>query len=145
MADTLKIEIVTPERKLVSDEATEIIIPGKGGYMGVLPGHAPLISELAVGEISYCKVDGSTRHLACAWGFVEVLPDKVTILAEIAEPAEEVDVERARAARERAEGVLKAAAGSMEEQEKANNELLLATTRLEVAGKINPSLANLLP
>jgi F-type H+-transporting ATPase subunit epsilon len=145
MADALKIEIVTPERKLVSDEATEIIIPGKRGYMGILPGHAPLISELAVGEISYRKVDGSTRHLACAWGFVEVLPDKVTILAEIAESAEDIDVERARAARERAEGALKAGIGSMEEQEKANNELLLATTRLEVAGKINPSLANLLP
>jgi F-type H+-transporting ATPase subunit epsilon len=145
MADTIHIEIVTPERKLVSDTATEVSIPGRSGYLGILPGHAPLISELAVGVISYHTPDGTSKHLACAWGFVEVLPDKVTILAEIAERAEDIDIDRAKAARERAEAAMKAASGSAEEQRKAHEDMLRATTRLEVAGKINPSLANLLP
>jgi F-type H+-transporting ATPase subunit epsilon len=145
MADTIHIEIVTPERKLVSDTATEITIPGRNGFLGILPGHAPLISELAVGEISYRTPDGHSRHLSCAWGFVEVLPDKVTILAEIAERAEDIDIERAKAARARAETALKSSQGTTEEEERLHADLQRATTRLEVAGKINPSLANILP
>jgi F-type H+-transporting ATPase subunit epsilon len=145
MADTIRIEIVTPERKLVSETATEITVPGRGGMLGILPGHAPLISELAVGEISYRTPDGNSRHLACAWGFVEVLPDKVTILAEIAERAEDIDIERAKAARARAEAALKSAAGTDGDQERLQADLERATTRVEVAGKINPALANLLP
>ena len=145
MAETIKIEIVTPERKLVSDTATEISVPGRSGYLGILPGHAPLISELAVGEISYRTPEGASRHLACAWGFVEVLPEKVTILAEIAERAEDIDVERARAARVRAEAALRSTGGTDEEQERLQADLERATTRVEVAGKINPALANLLP
>jgi F-type H+-transporting ATPase subunit epsilon len=134
MADTIHIEIVTPERKLVSETATEVSVPGRSGYLGILPGHAPLISELAVGEISYRTPEGTSKHLACAWGFVEVLPDKVTILAEIAERAEDIDIARARAARERAEAAMKTATGSAEEQRKAHEDMLRATTRLEVAG-----------
>jgi F-type H+-transporting ATPase subunit epsilon len=145
MAETIKIEIVTPERKLVSDTATEVSVPGRSGYLGILPGHAPLISELAVGEISYRTPEGASRHLACAWGFVEVLPEKVTILAEIAERAEDIDVERARAARVRAEAALRSTSGTDEEQERLQADLERATTRVEVAGKINPALANLLP
>jgi F-type H+-transporting ATPase subunit epsilon len=145
MAETIKIEIVTPERKLVSDTATEITVPGRSGYLGILPGHAPLISELAVGEISYRTPEGTSKHLACAWGFVEVLPEKVTILAEVAERAEDIDVERAKAARARAEAALKSSSGTEEEQEKLQADFARETTRLEVAGKINPSLANLLP
>ncbi|HTK94216.1 MAG TPA: F0F1 ATP synthase subunit epsilon [Terriglobales bacterium] len=103
MADTFQIEIVTPERAVVRDSATEAQIPGKNGYLGILPGHAPLISELAVGEISYRKPSGDVAHLAVAWGFAEVLPDKVTILAETAEKAEEIDVARAEKQKERAE------------------------------------------
>src|SRR5579863_1432855 len=88
MADTFKLEIVTPEKKVVDTTAEEIQIPGKNGYLGVLPGHAPLITELAVGEITFKENSGEQR-LAVAWGFAEVLPDKVTILAETAErPAE---------------------------------------------------------
>src|SRR5437763_6262531 len=107
MADTFQLEIVTPERLLVSEAASEMEIPGKGGYLGLLPGHAPLISELAVGEISYRDSKSQIKRLAVAWGFVEVLPDKVTILAEVAERAEEIDVARARAPREKAEATLK--------------------------------------
>ena len=81
---TFQLEIVTPEKKVVDTAAEEVQIPGKNGYLGVLPGHAPLITELAVGEIKY-RAGGKEQHLAVAWGFAEVLPDKVTILAETAE------------------------------------------------------------
>src|SRR6478672_4902009 len=87
MTDSFQLEIVTPEKMVVKDVAEEIQIPGKDGYLGILPGHAPLISELAVGEISYRK-GGQTHYLSVAWGFAEVLPDKVTILAETAKRAE---------------------------------------------------------
>src|SRR6202795_1059701 len=106
LADTFQLEIVTPEKMVVRDVAEEMQIPGKDGYLGILPGHAPLITELAVGEITYRK-DNYTHHLSVAWGFAEVLPDKVTILAETAERAEEIDVARAERARDRAQARLK--------------------------------------
>ncbi len=102
MPDTFQFEIVTPDRLVAADQAEEMQIPGKNGYLGILPGHAPLITELDVGEISYRR-RGVTEHLSVAWGFAEVLPEKVTILAETAERAEEIDVARARQALERAE------------------------------------------
>src|SRR5438445_13824046 len=103
MADnTIDVIIVTPERAVAHDEVDELEIPGAEGYFGVLPGHAPLFSELKVGEVSYRK---GTRwaFLAVAWGFVEVQPDQVRILAETAERAHEIDVERAMRAKQRAE------------------------------------------
>jgi len=103
MADTFQLEIVTPEKAVVRDSVTETQIPGKRGYLGILPGHAPLITELAVGEISYRKPGGETERLAVAWGFAEVLPDRVTILTETAERASEIDVARAREQKRRAE------------------------------------------
>ena len=84
MPDTFQLEIVTPEKKVVDTTAEEVQIPGKNGYLGVLPGHAPLITELSVGEITY-RENATEQKLAVAWGFAEVLPDKVTILAETAE------------------------------------------------------------
>jgi F-type H+-transporting ATPase subunit epsilon len=104
--ETIELQIVTPERLVVKDAVEEVQIPGKNGYMGIMPGHAPLISELAVGEVVY-KAGGRTHHLACAWGFTEVLPDKVTILAETAERAGEIDVPRAQEALRKAEQLLK--------------------------------------
>jgi len=133
MADTFQLEIVTPEKMVVRDVAEEMQIPGKNGYLGVLPGHAPLITELAVGEITYRNAN-ITHHLAVAWGFAEVLPDKVTILAETAERAEEVDVNRAQAAKQRAETNL-TKAGTEEEFNKVSGDLQRAETRLEVAGR----------
>jgi F-type H+-transporting ATPase subunit epsilon len=133
MAATFQLEIVTPERLLVSDSAEEVQIPGKSGYLGILPQHAPLITELGVGEISYRK-GGKTEHLAVAWGFAEVLPDKVTILAEIAEKAEEIDVERARRAKEQAEAQLKKGPQDSEYRY-AEVALERAITRLKVAEK----------
>jgi F-type H+-transporting ATPase subunit epsilon len=133
MAETFQLEIVTPERLLVSDAAEEMQIPGKNGYLGILPQHAPLITELGVGEITYRK-GTQTQHLAVAWGFAEVLPDKVTILAEVAEKAEEIDVERARRAKERAEEQLKKTAQDVDHT-RAEIDLERAITRLRVAEK----------
>ena len=106
MPDTFQLEIVTPEKMVVKDVAEEMQIPGKNGYLGILPGHAPLITELAVGEISYRK-GGETYYLSVAWGFAEVLPDKVTILAETAERPQDIDIKRAQESKQRAEEALK--------------------------------------
>jgi F-type H+-transporting ATPase subunit epsilon len=139
MADTFKLEIVTPEKKVVDTAAEEVQIPGKNGYLGVLPGHAPLITELAVGEITFRGSSGSgsnsnEQRLAVAWGFAEVLPDKVTILAESAERPSEIDVERAGKAKVRAEQML--ASGDITvDVERALDALRRAETRLEVAAK----------
>src|SRR5678815_2123550 len=91
----IQLTIVTPERSLVSEQVDEIQIPGAGGYLGVLPGHAPLFTELKVGELSYRK-GNSWTSLVVAWGFAEVLPDQVRVLAETAERAQEIDLERAK-------------------------------------------------
>jgi len=135
MPDTFQLEIVTPEKKVVDTAAAEVQIPGKNGYLGILPGHAPLITELAVGEITY-RAGSEELTLAVAWGFVEVLPDKVTILAETAERPSEIDVERARKAKERAEQRLTSGDTNVD-VERSLNALHKAETRLEVAGK-NP-------
>jgi F-type H+-transporting ATPase subunit epsilon len=133
MSDTFQLEIVTPEKKVVDTAAEDVQIPGKNGYLGVLPGHAPLITELAVGEISF-HTGAEEQRLAVAWGFAEVLPDKVTILAESAERPSEIDVERARKAKERAEQRLTSGDPSVD-VERCLNALHKADTRLEVAEK----------
>ncbi len=142
MAETIQLEIVTPERLVVRETAEEIEVPGKSGYLGILPGHAPLITELAIGAISYRNA-GKVKRLAVAWGFAEVLPTKVTILAETAEQAEEIDVKRAQADREQAEQELrKAGPGGNAEAEAA---LAHANVRLDVARKLNAQLADMTP
>jgi F-type H+-transporting ATPase subunit epsilon len=133
MADTFQLEIVTPEKKVVDTAAEEVQIPGKNGYLGVLPGHAPLITELAVGEITF-RSGAAEQKLAVAWGFAEVLPNKVTILAETAERPSEIDVERARKAKERAEERLTSGDPNVD-VERSLNALHKAETRLEVAGE----------
>ncbi len=131
MSDTFKLEIVTPEKKVVDVAATEAQIPGKNGYLGILPGHAPLITELAVGEITY-KAGADEQRLAVAWGFAEVLPEKVTILAETAERPLEIDVARARKAKERAEQMLTSGDTNVD-VERALAAQKKAETRIEVA------------
>jgi F-type H+-transporting ATPase subunit epsilon len=131
MADTFQLEIVTPSRLLVKDVAEEAQIPGLCGYLGILPGHAPLITELAVGVITY-KASGETHTLSVAWGFAEVLPDKVTILAETAERPQEIDVERAQKAKDRAEQRLKSSDPQVDYM-RAEGALQRAETRLNVA------------
>src|SRR5579863_5164839 len=132
MSDTFKLEIVTPEKKVVDTAAEEVQIPGKSGYLGVLPGHAPLITELAVGEITYREA-ATEQKLAVAWGFAEVLPDKVTILAETAEKPSDIDVERARKAKQRAEQRLTSGDTAVD-VERALDALQRAEARLDVAG-----------
>ena len=131
MADTFQLEIVTPEKKVVNTVVEEAQIPGKNGYLGILPGHAPLITELAVGEITF-REGATEQRLAVAWGFAEVLPDKVTILAESAERPSEIDVERARKAKARAETLLTNGDTSVD-VERALDALHRAETRIEVA------------
>jgi F-type H+-transporting ATPase subunit epsilon len=127
----LQIEIVTPERLIVRDVAQEVQIPAKNGYLGILPGHAPLVSEVGIGEITY-RVDTFVHRLAVAWGFAEVLPTKVTILAETAERPEEIDVARAQKARERALEQLRSGDPSLD-YELVNAALQRAEVRLQVA------------
>ena len=98
----LTLEIVTPDRSVVTEKVDEVEIPGAGGYFDVLPGHTPLLAMLTTGELWYRK-GGEKYYLSIAFGFAEVLPDRVTILAEIAERPDEIDVARAEAARRRAE------------------------------------------
>ena len=95
MAEVLELEIATPERLLVKVEATEVQLPGKNGYMGILPGHAPLLSELGTGFLTYVS-EGRKRGLSLQGGFVEVLPGNVRVLANLAELAEDINIERAR-------------------------------------------------
>jgi F-type H+-transporting ATPase subunit epsilon len=133
MADTLQLEIVTPEKKVVETAAEEVQIPGKNGYLGILPGHAPLITELSVGEITY-REHGNEQRLAVAWGFAEVLPEKVTILAETAERPSEIDVDRARKAKQRAEQRLTSGDTSVD-VDRALDALHRADTRLQVASE----------
>ena len=95
MPDVLDLEVATPERQLVHEPAAEVQIPAKNGYIGVLPGHAPLLSELGTGFLSY-DCGGKRRYLSIQGGFVEVLPNHVRVLANAAERAEEIDIVRAR-------------------------------------------------
>jgi F-type H+-transporting ATPase subunit epsilon len=131
MSDTFQLEIVTPTKFLVKEAAEEAQLPGLSGYLGVLPGHAPLLTELAVGVITY-KASGSTHALSVAWGFAEVLPDKVTILAEAAERPQEIDVARAQQAKDRAEQRLKSNDPQVD-YSRADDALQRAETRLNVA------------
>ena len=132
MSTTFQLEIVTPERQVVKDLPTdEMQIPSLNGYLGILPGHAPLITELSVGAITY-RASGTSRTLSLAWGFAEVLPDKVTILAEACERPDEIDCGRAQKAKERAEERLKSNDPQID-YTRAQDALQRAETRLKVA------------
>ena len=133
MADTIQLEIVTPERLVLSEACEYIEMPATTGYIGVLPGHAPLLTELALGSINY-KVGAEMKRLVVTFGLAEVLADRVTILARAAERADEIDVARAQAAKQRAEEALRTATPGGELEE-AQGALQRANTRLEVAGK----------
>src|SRR5260370_2919717 len=97
MPDAIELVIVTPEKQLLRDRVVEVQMPGENGYLGILPGHAPLITELGIGELSYHDLGGrESAHLAIVRGFAEVLPDRVTVLAETAERAGEIDLQRGK-------------------------------------------------
>jgi F-type H+-transporting ATPase subunit epsilon len=126
----LTLEIVTPDRSLVREEVDEVQLPGSEGYFGVLPGHTPLLATLKVGELWY-RVGQEKHYLAVAGGFVEVLPARVTVLAQIGERAEEIDVARAEAAKRRAEERL--VNPVVVDLERARFSLAKALVRIQVA------------
>jgi F-type H+-transporting ATPase subunit epsilon len=130
----IELQIVTPDRRIVQDQVDEVEIPGSEGYFGVLPGHTPLLAALAVGELWYRKGQEKV-YLSIAFGFAEVLPDRVTILARIAERAEDISVERAEASRKRAEERL-AHARSDIDYERARVALMKSIARLQVSSRV---------
>lgn len=130
----IDLEIVTPDKLLVREQVDEVEIPGSEGYFGVLPGHTPLLASLAVGELWYRKGQEKT-YLSVAFGFAEVLPERVTILAQIAERAEDIDPARAEEARKRAEARLAQPKAEVD-YERARAALVKSLTRLQVASRI---------
>ena len=134
-ANGIQLVIVTPKRQLLRESVGEVQLPGANGYLGVLPGHAPLMTELGIGELSYPGAPGKEPvHLAILSGFAEVLPDRVTVLAETAEFAQEIDVARAEAARARAEKRL-ASGDTNIDWDRASVALQRALIRIQVAHK----------
>jgi F-type H+-transporting ATPase subunit epsilon len=129
----LTLEIVTPDRALVNEQVDEVELPGSEGYFGVLPGHTELLASLQVGELWY-RIGQEKYYLAIAFGFVEVLPDHVTVLARIAEKAQDIDIARAEAAKKRAEGRVARPTADMD-FERARVALMKALIRLQVASR----------
>jgi F-type H+-transporting ATPase subunit epsilon len=131
----LTLEVVTPDRALVTEQVDEVELPGAEGYFGVLPGHAPLLASLQVGELWY-RFGQEKFYLHVAFGFVEVLPDRVTVLAQIAERAQDIDVARAEAAKKRAEeAVSKGSPHASMDFERARIDLMKSLIRLQVASR----------
>jgi len=128
----IRLDIVTPDALTAHDEVTAVTLPGKNGYLGILPGHAPLLTELAPGGLVYTSA-GAQKFLAVNWGFAEVLPDRVIVLVQTAERAETIDVERAERARARAEERLKRFNDPEVDMERAREALGRALARLETA------------
>ncbi len=131
----IRLDIVTPDRLVAHDAVTAVTIPGKNGYLGILPGHAPLLTELVPGQLEYTS-GGAAQALAVNWGFAEVLSDRVIVLAQSAERAEEIDVERAEEAKGRAEERLKRFDDPQVDMERARKALARAMVRLETAHKL---------
>jgi F-type H+-transporting ATPase subunit epsilon len=128
----LRLEFVTPERAIAHEDVDEVELPGEEGYFGVLPGHAPLLAALETGELWYRR--GTEKIFAfVAGGFAEVLPDRVSILAQVAERAEEIDLQRAEAAKRRAEDLLTSAYAPDVDLERARIAMLRALTRLQIS------------
>lgn len=131
MAGKILLEVVTPDRLLLSQEVEEVIAPGSEGEFGVLPGHCHFLSTLRIGELRY-KMQESWHYMSVLWGYAEVTPSKVTVMAEIAEKAEDIDVDRAQLAVEKAEQRLQAG-GLLSEVKEAQISLEKARLRKKIA------------
>ena len=129
---SLELQIVTPDRMVVREQVDEVVIPGTEGYFGVLPGHTPMLASLSVGELWYRKGQEKT-YLSIAYGFAEVLPERVTILATLAERAEDIDVTRAEEAKKRAEARLSQPKDV--DYERARAALMKSLARLQVSSR----------
>jgi F-type H+-transporting ATPase subunit epsilon len=133
MADKMQLEVITPEKLALREAVDEVVVPGLGGELGILPDHTPLISQLQTGLLTY-RQGGERRVMHVSGGFVEVLPDRVSVMSDVAERPEEIDLERAQRARERAEKRL--ASGSVEvDFRRAELKLQRAMVRIQLAGK----------
>jgi F-type H+-transporting ATPase subunit epsilon len=142
LPEAIELIVVTPERQLLQETVVEVTIPGLDGALGILPGHAPLISELGIGELSYHTTTSSQPILlAVLRGFAEVLPDRVTLLAETAERAEEIDLARAEAAKARAEQRL-ASNDTNIDWDRATIALQRAVIRIQIARKYRGAPVN---
>jgi len=130
----LTLEIVTPDRALVNEQVDEVELPGSEGYFGVLPGHSPLLASLKVGELWY-RIGNEKHYLAVSFGFAEVLPEHVTVLARIAEKAHDIDVARAEAAKKRAAERMAASPRPDIDFERARVALMKSLIRLQVASR----------
>jgi F-type H+-transporting ATPase subunit epsilon len=134
LPEAIQLVIVTPERQILKETVSEVTMPGADGYLGVLPGHAPLITELGVGELTIRPTGGQTALLAVIRGFAEVLPDRVSVLAETAEFAEDIDLQRAQAALKRAQERI-AKGGDNIDWDRATLALQRALVRINVVSK----------
>jgi F-type H+-transporting ATPase subunit epsilon len=135
MNGSIHLEVVTPDHKVFEDQVDEVILPGMEGYLGVRPGHTPLLTSLMIGELSWVQ-GGKPHYAALRGGFAEVLPDRVSVLTEAAEISDEIDVARAEASRLRAEQILKDVRDTREKEfQKATARLRRAVVRITVAGK----------
>jgi F-type H+-transporting ATPase subunit epsilon len=129
LPEKIHLEIVTPEKQLFSGPVDSVTVPSNVGYLGILPGHAPLLAELGIGEVSF-KTGDREDYLFCSWGFVEVLPDRVVLLAQTAELASDIDIKRAEEAKMRAEKLLISKDTGIDYQ-RAELALLRAISRLD--------------
>jgi F-type H+-transporting ATPase subunit epsilon len=131
---SIELQVVTPERHVLEQTVLAIEIPGKGGYLGVLPGHAPLITELGIGILAY-RTASETRYLTIINGYAEILPSRVIVLAEISEKAEEIDVKRSRAAHDRARAELERVAVASPQWQQEQLAAERAMVRMGAAAK----------
>jgi F-type H+-transporting ATPase subunit epsilon len=142
MPDAIELVIVTPEKQLLREKVADVQMPGENGYLGILPGHAPLMTELGIGELSYRDTSGKeSTPIAIIRGFAEVLPDCATILAETAERAEEIDLQRAKEALARAEKRLASNDPNID-WDRASVALQRALIRIQVATKRRSALVS---
>ncbi|MDQ3255623.1 MAG: F0F1 ATP synthase subunit epsilon [Acidobacteriota bacterium] len=132
MAERIQLDVITPERRLLSETVDAVTVPGLNGELGILPGHTPLISQLRTGVLSYTQ-GTATRRLMVSGGFVEISDERVSVLADIAERPEEVDAARARQERELAEREMSSFAGSEEEMAQVRDRFERSTARLQLA------------
>ena len=136
LPQSIRLEIVTPEQRLVNEVVDEVVLPGSEGSLGVLPGHTPLLTSLGIGQIMFRR-GTERRYLTAAGGFAEVLPDRVSVLAEIAERAEEIDPERARKSLDRAMQRLRGREADTDFR-RAQEALRKALLRLQVGQRGGP-------
>jgi len=131
LPEKIQLEVVTPEKSLFSGTVDNVTVPSTRGYLGILPGHAPLLAELGIGNISY-KIGTREELISCSWGFVEVLPERVVVLAQTAEAASDIDMNRAEQAKSRAERRLGSKDPTLDFT-RAQLAMLRAVSRLDAA------------